>query len=43
VFPFSGIGIALLNGGSAGGIWMLAVVAFGMFFVTLSFAEIASM
>jgi choline transport protein len=34
---------ALLNGGSAGGIWMLAVVIFGMSFVTLSFAEIASM
>ncbi|KAF1974376.1 amino acid transporter [Bimuria novae-zelandiae CBS 107.79] len=37
------IGISLSNGGPAGGIWMFLVVCFGMFFVTLSMAEMASM
>jgi choline transport protein len=35
--------MALYNGGSAGGIWMFAIVCIGMFFVTLSFAEMVSM
>ncbi|KAH7380206.1 amino acid/polyamine transporter I [Phaeosphaeria sp. MPI-PUGE-AT-0046c] len=37
------IGISLNNGGPAGGIWMFLVVCFGMFFVMLSMAEMASM
>jgi choline transport protein len=37
------IGIALSNGGTAGGIWMFLTVCFGMFFVMLSMAEMASM
>jgi hypothetical protein len=41
--PYSGIGISLYNGGPAGGIWLLVVVCFGMFFVTLSLAEMVSM
>ncbi|RAR06415.1 amino acid transporter [Stemphylium lycopersici] len=42
-YSLIGIGISLFNGGPAGGIWMLVVVCFGMFFVTLSFAEMVSM
>ncbi|KAF2764011.1 amino acid transporter [Teratosphaeria nubilosa] len=34
---------SLTNGGTAGGIWMFVVACFGMFFVTLSMAEMASM
>jgi hypothetical protein len=41
--PSSGIGISLYNGGPTGGIWLLVVVCFGMFFVTLSLAEMISM
>ncbi|KAF2191380.1 amino acid transporter [Zopfia rhizophila CBS 207.26] len=37
------IGIALSNGGTAGGIWIFLTVCFGMFFVMLSMAEMASM
>ena len=37
------IGISLSNGGTAGGIWMFLSVCFGMFFVALSMAEMASM
>jgi choline transport protein len=37
------IGIALANGGTAGGIWMFLTTCFGMFFVMLSMAEMASM
>ncbi|PSN69698.1 amino acid transporter [Corynespora cassiicola Philippines] len=37
------IGVSLSNGGTAGGIWMFLVVCFGMFFVMLSMAEMASM
>ncbi|KAF2713003.1 amino acid transporter [Pleomassaria siparia CBS 279.74] len=37
------LGLALVNGGTAGSIWMFAVVCFGMFFVMLSMAEMASM
>lgn len=37
------IGISLSNGGTAGGIWMFLAVCFGMFFVMLSMAEMASM
>ncbi|KAH7125533.1 amino acid/polyamine transporter I [Dendryphion nanum] len=37
------IGISLSNGGTAGGIWMFLIVCFGMFFVVLSMAEMASM
>ncbi|KAH7067154.1 GABA-specific permease [Paraphoma chrysanthemicola] len=37
------IGIALTNGGTAGGIWMFLAVCFGMGFVVLSMAEMASM
>ncbi|KAF2795955.1 amino acid transporter [Melanomma pulvis-pyrius CBS 109.77] len=37
------IGIPLSNGGTAGGIWMFLTVCFGMFFVMLSMAEMASM
>jgi amino acid permease len=40
---YSGVGISLYNGGPAGGIWLLIVVCFGMFFVTLSLAEMVSM
>jgi len=35
--------MSLFNGGPAGGIWMYLFVCFGMFFVTLSFAEMLSM
>ena len=37
------LGMSLSNGGPAGGIWMFLVVCCGMFFVTLSMAEMASM
>ncbi|KAH8712170.1 amino acid/polyamine transporter I [Phaeosphaeriaceae sp. PMI808] len=37
------IGISLSNGGTAGAIWMFLTVCFGMFFVMLSMAELASM
>jgi hypothetical protein len=37
------IGIGLRNGGTAGSIWMFIAVCFGMFFVVLSMAEMASM
>jgi amino acid transporter len=43
VFCRSGITMSLNNGGPAGGIWMFLVVVFGMTFVMLSFAEMASM
>jgi amino acid transporter len=33
------ISISLANGGTGGGIWMFLTVCFGMFFVTLSLAE----
>jgi amino acid transporter len=33
----------MINGGTAGGIWMFFVVCVGMFFVMLSMAEMASM
>ncbi|OSS44206.1 hypothetical protein B5807_11310 [Epicoccum nigrum] len=42
-FSIIGIGISLYNGGPTGGIWLLVVVCFGMFFVTLSLAEMISM
>ncbi|KAI4658087.1 uncharacterized protein J4E79_007068 [Alternaria viburni] len=42
-YALIGIGISLYNGGAAGGIWLLVVVCFGMFFVTLSLAEMVSM
>ncbi|KAF3003753.1 hypothetical protein E8E13_009675 [Curvularia kusanoi] len=42
-YALIGIGISLYNGGPAGGIWLLVVVCFGMFFVTLSLAEMVSM
>ncbi|EMD61337.1 hypothetical protein COCSADRAFT_147942 [Bipolaris sorokiniana ND90Pr] len=42
-YSLIGIGISLFNGGPAGGIWMLVLVCFGMFFVMLSFAEMVSM
>ncbi|CAN9102393.1 unnamed protein product [Alternaria alternata] len=42
-YSLLGIGISLFNGGPAGGIWMLVVVCFGMFSVTLTFAEMVSM
>ncbi|KAF1948949.1 amino acid transporter [Byssothecium circinans] len=37
------VGLSLLNGGTAGGIWLFLIVCFGMFFVVLSLAEMASM
>jgi len=37
------VGLSLLNGGTAGGIWMFLVVCVGMFHVVLSLAEMASM
>ncbi|KAI7780613.1 hypothetical protein LA080_015896 [Diaporthe eres] len=40
---FNIIGISLSNGGTAGGIWMFLSVCFGMCFVMLSMAELASM
>jgi choline transport protein len=33
----------LMNGGTAGGIWMFLAVCVGMFFVVLSLAEMGSM
>ncbi|KAF2112082.1 amino acid/polyamine transporter I [Lophiotrema nucula] len=42
-FALAIIGISLSNGGPAGGIWMFLAVCFGMFFVVLSMAEMASM
>jgi choline transport protein len=35
--------LSLTNGGTAGAIWIFLVVCFGMFFVMLSMAEMASM
>ena len=43
MFHFRIIGISLANGGTAGGIWMFLMVCFGMFFIMLSMAEMASM
>jgi len=37
------VALSLMNGGTAGGIWMFLVVCVGMFFVVLSMAEMASM
>jgi amino acid permease len=37
------VALSLMNGGTAGGIWMFLVVCIGMFFVVLSLAEMASM
>ncbi|KAF2192179.1 amino acid transporter [Zopfia rhizophila CBS 207.26] len=37
------VSLSLMNGGTAGGIWMFFVVCVGMFFVVLSLAEMASM
>jgi amino acid transporter len=36
-------GISTLNGGPAGAIWLFFITCIGMFFVTLSMAEMASM
>ncbi|CAJ2513096.1 Uu.00g012150.m01.CDS01 [Anthostomella pinea] len=36
-------GISTVNGGPAGAIWLFLIVCFGMFFVTLSMAEMALM
>ena len=37
------VAMSLTNGGTAGGIWIFLAVCFGMFFVVLSMAEMASM
>jgi hypothetical protein len=37
------VALSLMNGGTAGGIWMFLTVCVGMFFVVLSMAEMASM
>lgn len=37
------VSLSLMNGGTAGGIWMFLVTCIGMFFVVLSLAEMASM
>ena len=35
--------LSLPNGGTAGAVWMFLITCFGMFFVVLSMAEMASM